>query len=181
MCLPALAYMHLWYLVSVNFLHLSIYYIYIHIIKSFISKIKLSPQSKKIHIIFDLTNWFQKKARVLTSVEKELLKDFIDENIKPETAARSFTKNVNIRKKSNDLISRILEAIVSLAIACNSSIQSKCVNLASALRDIQKSLLKPGNKTLSCDILDEMAEIIGDYWECTYFISFLNLLFDIKY
>lgn len=170
MCLPALAYMHLWYLlVSVNCLHLSVYYTHTNIIKIFISKIKLSPQiilyqSKKIHIMFDLTNWFQKNAQFLTSVEKRLLKDFIDEKINPETAARLFTKNVNIKKQSNDLIFCILETIVSLAIiSCNSSIQSKCVSLTSALRDLRKLLLKPGNKTLPCNILNEMAEIIGGY------------------
>lgn len=97
-------------------------------------------------------------------MEKRLLKDFIDERIKPETAARLFTKNVNIKKQSNNLIFRILETIVSLAIiSCNSSIQSKCVSLTSALRDLRKSLLKLGNKTLPCNILNEIAEIIGSY------------------
>lgn len=60
----------------------------------------------------------------------------------------------------------IVETLVALGIhSLDTAIQNKLVKLASAIRTIQKNLLKPGNKIPPCYYLSEIDEII---WSCKY-------------
>ena len=58
---------------------------------------------------------------------------------------------------------------MTLAISSlDSTIQKKFIQLASAIRTLQKRSLNLGNKTLSHLDLEEIDEIIGDWWSCEY-------------
>lgn len=121
--------------------------------------------------------WFKVSGHLYDSAEIQLLKDFIDGKIQPGPAAISFTKSVDMKDEFHSPLYHHSTAIISLAVySLDSAIQRKFVRLASAIRTIRKRSLNLDNKTLPSNILDEMDEIIGDWWECEYLPSFFDLL-----
>lgn len=124
-----------------------------------------------------LANRFKDFGHLFTSAEIQLLKDFIHGKIGPGSAATSFIKSVNLKEELPNLLYYHSSAIICLAVySLNSATQKKFVKLESAIRTIRKRSLNRGNETLPWNILTEMNEIIGDWWECEYLHSSLIFL-----
>ena len=86
------------------------------------------------------------------------------------------TENINIKYQDNDQLYDIAGALVFLIInSFDSTIENKCVELASAIHGRRKSLYYPKVKIPLCDIFGEMTLVIGDLWQCEYLVSFFDL------
>lgn len=75
---------------------------------------------------------------------------------------------------------RCLTIAMTLAISSvDSTIQKKFIQLLSAMRTIRKRSLNLGIETPSRFVLEDIDEMIGDWWSCEYHLpSILYLLFD---
>ena len=64
---------------------------------------------------------------------------------------------------------RCLAIAMTLAISLvDSTIQKKFIQLLSVIRTLQKRSLNLGNETPSPFILEDIDEMIGDWWSCEY-------------
>lgn len=133
--------------------------------------------------MLNLSNLIEEHEYDLSSEELQIFQKFIDEIETLETTTKSLTKGINIKKQVKLPLYEISQIIVFLAVnSFDSTIQNKCVELASALRDLRKSLLKWRNKTPLHTIFGEMTQVIGDLWDCKYLISLIYLpILDTKY
>lgn len=140
------------------------------------SSLLLLSEVKSTPIMFNVTNFFKERKFFLPSEELQLLQDFIDDKIKPGPAAKLLTKNNSIKNQTKLPLHDISDAILCLAVfSLDSAIQIKCVELALAIRDLPKSLLNPRNKTLPGNILGEMTQVLGEWWECEYLVPSFDL------
>lgn len=73
-------------------------------------------------ITFSVTDWLKKYEHKLniTSVEKLLLRDFINGNLHPRPATISFTEKVDMKAKRNSLLYCNVEAATDLAVSVHS-------------------------------------------------------------
>lgn len=117
----------------------------------------------------NLTELFKKHEHLLSPADLQLFKDFIDGEINPQSAARSLTKDIDMTIIISSPLYDFLAIAMTLAISSvNSTIQKKFINLLSAVRTIRKRLLNLGNETPSRFVLEDIDEMIGDWWSCEY-------------
>lgn len=117
----------------------------------------------------DLETLFKEYEHLMTSADLQLYKDFIDGTIKPKSAAKSLTKDIDMTIPISSPLYRCLGMAMTLAISSlDSSIQKKFIQLASAIRTLRKRSLNLGNETPSHLVLGEIDEMIGDWWNCEY-------------
>ena len=127
--------------------------------------------------MFNLANLFQKHEYKILPQQLKLLQEFFDDEIQSEPAAKSLTENISIRLQDNDLLYDIAGVLVFLVNnSFDSNIENKCVELASAIRDLRKSLYHPKIKIPLCEIFGEMTLVIGDLWPYKYLVSFFDIL-----
>lgn len=127
-----------------------------------------------------LTELFKEHEHLLSSADLQLFKDFIDGKINPKSAAISLTKDIDMTIIISSPLYSCLAIAMTLAISSvDSTIQKKFIQLLSAIRTIRKRSLNLGNETPSRFVLEDIDEMIGDWWSCEYHLpSILHLLFD---
>ena len=117
----------------------------------------------------DLKELFKEHEHLMTSADLQLFKDFIDGKIKPKSAAILLTKDIDMTISISFPLYRCLSIAMTLATSSlDSTIQKKFIQLASAIRTLRKRSLNLGNETPSHLVLEEIDEMIGDWWSCEY-------------
>lgn len=109
---------------------------------------------------------FEHKLNV-TSVELALLEDLINGKIEPTSAAKLFTKNVDLTEEFYSPLYHVMIIASTLAVcSLDSAVQQIIVQLASEIRTLRKRSLNLEDEVPLNEVLGEMEEVIADWWAC---------------
>lgn len=129
----------------------------------------------------DLTKLFKEHEYLLSSADLQLFKDFIDGKINPKSAAILLSKDIDMTISISSPLYRCLAIAMTLAIySVDSTIQKKFIQLLSAIRTLRKRSMNLGIETPSRFVLEDIDEMIGDWWNCEHRLpSIFDLLSDL--